>query len=174
MPMSTDITPLMERARLLRLKQDHIARYSGLNSTLLSRAMNLGQYVELSDYRKIERFIETAEELTRRAGAALDWKDFMAIDRLLKELTEEKLNPPSLPTPRDWELLSFVHNPSMTPVSIAEHFGITLTELSKQMTEATRRFDYSANKMSARNADIGRLSKETISFVDEQQAKRTL
>ena len=72
MPLSTDISVLMERARALRLKQDHVARYSTVNVAVLSRAQNYGVYVELADFRKIESFIEAAEELTRRAGAALD------------------------------------------------------------------------------------------------------
>jgi hypothetical protein len=172
LPLSTDITLLMERARSLRLKQDHVARYSTVNVAILSRAQNYGQYVELADFRKIEAFIETAEELTRRAGAALDWKDFPAIDRLMKEYAEETLNPPPLPTRHDWELLSLVNDRNKTPVSIAQELGITLSELSAKMTEAGKRFDYSANRLSARNADIYRLSQETITFVDASQANR--
>jgi hypothetical protein len=174
LPLSTDIAGLMERARLLRLKQDHVARYSKVNVAILSRATNYGQYVELADFRKIEAFIETAEALTRRAGAALDWKDFVAIDRLLKEHAEEKINPPPAPTPRDWELLGLVTDRSKTPVSIAKDLGISLSDLSSQMADAMKRFDHCANQLAARSADIAALSKETIAFVDEQQAKRTL
>ena len=168
MPLSTDISLLMERARALRLKQDHVARYSTVNVAVLSRAQNYGQYVELADFRKIESFIETAEELTRRAGAALDWKDFVAVDRLLKAYKEEQVNPPSPPTSADWELLAHLNNPNMTLVSIAERRGISLSDLSLQMAEATRRFDFCANALARRCADIGALSEQTLAFVDER------
>jgi hypothetical protein len=174
MPISTDISPLMQRARVLRLKADHIARYTGVTSTTLSRAQNYGQYVDLVDFRRIESFINTAEELTRRAGAALDWKDFPAIDRLLKVYKEEQLNPPSPPTSADWELLAHLNNPDMTLVSIAEQRGIALSDLSLQMAEATRRFDHAANRLAKRNADIQNLSDETLRYADDQLAKRSL
>ena len=168
MPVSTDITRLMERARKLRLKQDHVARYSTVNVAVLSRAQNYGQYVELADFRKIEHFLDTAEELTRRAGAALDWKDFVAIDRLLKEYAEEQLNPPPAPTENDWKLLALVSDHSKSLVTVAQDLGLTLSELSAQMKEAGKRFDHSVNKLAARTTDINRLSDQTVAFVDDR------
>lgn len=170
MPQSTDITQLMERGRILRLNQDQIARYSTVNVAVISRGRNYGVYIELADFRKIEQFIDNAEELTRRAGAPLDWKDSISIDRLLKELEEEKKNPPAPPSDRDWQLLGFVH--SMTPVAIAQHLGIGLSELSQQFKDAQKRFDYSVNKLAARSADIGKLADKTIALVDENQKAR--
>ena len=172
MPLSTDLTGLMERARLLRLSQDAIARYSTVNAAVISRGRNYGTYVELADYRKIERFIDDAEELTRRAGAPLDWKDSASVDRLLKSLREEKVNPPPLPSAHDWELLQLVSTPGMTPVEIATHLGITLSELSQQMTEAAKRYDYASNKISARTADIAALSPGVIAYGDEKLKER--
>jgi hypothetical protein len=171
LPVSTDITLLMERARRLRLNQDQIARYSTVNVAVISRGRNYGVYIELADFRKIEHFIEAAEELVRRAGgAALDWKDSVSIDRLLKKLEEEKRNPPAPPTDLDWRLLGLVH--SMTPVAIAKQLGIPLSELAQQFKDAQKRFDYATNKLAARNADIGRLADETVRLVDENQKAR--
>jgi hypothetical protein len=162
----------MERARLLRLSQDAIARYSTVNAAVISRGRNYGTYVELADYRKIERFIDDAEELTRRAGAPLDWKDSASVDRLLKALRDEKVNPPPLPSAHDWELLQLVSTPGITPTEIAAHFGITFTELSQQMAEASKRFDHSANKLAARNADITALSQESVAYMDGKLKER--
>ena len=172
MPLSTDLTGLMERARLLRLNQDQIARYSTVAVQTISRGRNYGTYVTLEDYRKIESLIDAAEELTRRAGAPLDWKDSVSVDRLLKALRDEKVNPPPLPTPRDWELLQAVSTPGLSFVEIAQKFGITVSELSEQMAEASRRFDYSANKIAARNADATKLSKETGEYMDAKLKER--
>lgn len=172
--MDLSVTPLWEEVLKLgsTLRQPQLSEFTGISVTALNRAVNHLQSLSLQDYRILEGKIDACKEIQRRAGAPINWKDIRVAKELTAAYEEELRCPPPPPTPHDWELLQFVHNPSMTPVEIARHLNITLTELSRRMAEASKRFDYSANKITARNADIAKLSKETVALVDASQAKR--
>jgi hypothetical protein len=165
-----DILSVLQRAYSLGMADKNIYELMGISPGTWSRAKNGTEPLHGQDWLNCKNLVLDCEELQRRCVAPISWSNLRAIRAQLESLCEERENPPSPPTNRDWQLLRLVH--SMTPVAIAQQFGIALTELSKQFEDAQTRFDYATNQLAARNADIGRLSTETVALLDASQAKR--
>ncbi len=172
--MDLNVAPLWEEALKISptLRQPQLSEFTGLSVTAINRAVNGLQHLSLPDFRNLERTILACKEIQRRASVPIDWRNIRVVKELIAAFEEEQRNPPALPSPEDWQLLTLVNDRSKSPVSIAADLNIPLTELSKRMTTAAKRADYSANKLTARSADIGALSEEAIAYVGEQQAKR--
>lgn len=139
MPISTDLTPLLERAQRIGMKQSNLAELSGLPVSSFNRAANHLADLCYQDWRIVERVVLSCEELTRRAGQRLDWKDFAIAKKALAAYEDELRNPPAPPDEQDWKLLAMaiVEDPS----TLAMKMGVSVKDLLVRLDESSRRFD---------------------------------
>jgi hypothetical protein len=163
MPVSCNYDVLVERARKIRAPQNLISRLSGIPEVSLSRATNHVADLCYSDWRKIESILADLEEIVRRAGMFVDWKDGAAVQAQLDRIAAERTNPPDTPTHADYELLSLVSG-SDGFVGIAANLGCTMSELLERIEGANKRFSYQINQLSkwteCRKAHIDILNQE--------------
>jgi len=76
-------------------------------------------------------------ELARRTKVPIEWSD-EKIPELLNQLEAEMKTPIGDPTPEDWELLGTVAS-GESPGSIATKMGLSVAELTRRMTEASKK-----------------------------------
>jgi hypothetical protein len=95
---------LAERWRAIRAKSEHVSLYSGVAAPTLSRALNGQTTLSGEELLRISNFVSAAEELVRRCGAALDWRDHNCIKPLLEAYEAELRHPPAEPTSEDLDV----------------------------------------------------------------------
>jgi hypothetical protein len=164
----SDIRPVLERARLIGLRESHLCDLTGIAPTTMNRAKNATAYLPANDWLACKNLVLDCEELARRSRLPIAWTDIRRVREQIQALREERKNPPGQPTPQDWKILGLLGDPAANLPLIAEELGLTLSQLSAEMGAAIRRFDFCANALAARNADIGALSEMTVAYVDER------
>ena len=165
MPVSVNFDPLAERLRRLRASQELIAKLSGLPPMAISKAANHQADLSYPEWRKVEAVIADLEELVRRAGVLVDWRNHEILKAKLAELEEERLHPPEMPSVEDYKLLAAIGaNSGIGFVDIAQTMGCTVADLLSLLEGANKRFTHQTHRMSlwteARKAHIDILNKE--------------
>jgi hypothetical protein len=172
LPVSTNFDPHAERMRKLRAPQDLIAKLSGLPAMAISRAVNHQEDLSYADWRRVEAIIADLEELVRRSGVLLDWRNHEALKVKLVELEEERRNPPEFPSERDYKLLRAI-SAGIGFSAVAEEMGCDKDQLFALLEVATRRFEYQITQMSkwteARKAHSDLVEKEMVDRKTAQQ-----
>ena len=97
MTFDGNISSLEARWHVLRLKPAHVAVYAKVSGATLSRVINGQTTFSVGEMQRISDFVTVAEELTKRAGATLDWKNADSIKALIGKYEIERKNPPVEP-----------------------------------------------------------------------------
>jgi hypothetical protein len=148
LPVSVNFDPLSERMRKLRAPQDLIARLTGLPAMAISRAANHQSDLCYADWRRVETVIADLEELCRRAGLIVDWRNHEVLKEKLAQLEDERQNPPEFPTETDWKLLRAISS-GQSFVDIATEMGCTTSQLFGLLEAANKRITYQAAQLSS-------------------------
>jgi hypothetical protein len=167
-----DIKGLVERGRLIGLRESHICDLTGISPATLNRAKNGTTYMGANDWLLCRNLVQDCEEIARRSRLPIAWTNIASIRSQLEAYRAERENPPGQPTPQDWKILGLLGDSAAKLPLIAEELGLTLSQLSAEMGAAIRRFDFCANALAARCKDIGALSEQTVAFVDERLKAR--
>jgi hypothetical protein len=165
LPVSTNFDPHAERMRKLRAPQDLIAKLSGLPAMAISRAVNHQEDLSYADWRRVEAIIADLEELVRRSGVLLDWRNHEALKAKIAELESERQSPPEFPSERDYKLLRAI-SAGIGFSAVAEEMGCEKDELFELLEVANKRFAYQTVRMSqwteARKAHSDIIQKEMV------------
>jgi hypothetical protein len=92
---------LVMRWTALRMKQSHVAQFSGFTDMFISRIVNRQENLNPIEWAKLERMLDNSEELSRRLHGAVNWRNSESVTQLLKQIEHERRNPPVPPTPED-------------------------------------------------------------------------
>jgi hypothetical protein len=150
LPVSVNFDPLAERMRKLRATQELLAKLSGLPAMAISKAANHQSDLAYIDWRRVEAVIADLEEICRRAGVLVDWRNHEVLKAKLAELEDERRNPPGLPTPEDYQLMRAIGtNTGVGFVDVAQQLGCTVSDLLQMLEGANRRFAYMGHQMSS-------------------------
>jgi hypothetical protein len=95
---------LVMRWTALRMKQSHVAQYSGFTDMFISRIVNRQENLNPIEWAKLERVLENCEEVSRRMHGAVNWRNSESVTQLLKQIEHERRNPPPPPSPTDLEI----------------------------------------------------------------------
>jgi hypothetical protein len=163
-----NIREVLERAYKIGLRDSHISDLVGISAGTLNRAKNGVAHLTAQDWLNCKNLVLDCEEIARRSRVPIAWTNTGSIRGQLESLRNERENPPGQPTPQDWKILGLLGDPNANLPLIAEQLGLTLSQLSEEMNAAVRRFDFCANTLAARCADIGALSEQTLAFVDSR------
>jgi hypothetical protein len=156
--MDLDPQIIWDRANLIPVKDAHLAALSGIDRSYFSRIRSGALGFTLPQFQTLIRLFPRLEEIKRRSGLIpVDWTDISGVKRMLATLEDEARNPPSAPTASDWALLVAVSDNTKTPAGIAEELNVPLSDLSKLMVGASKRFDFVVNQLAARSDDIAAL-----------------
>jgi hypothetical protein len=172
LPVSVNFDPLADRMRKLRAPQELLAKLSGLPPMAISKASNHQSDLSYADWRRVEAVIADLEELCRRAGVLVDWRNHEVLKNKLAELEEERRNPPGMPTSEDFRLMQAVGKSGARFLDIAREMNCSVSDLLQLLEAANKRFSYQVNQLSlwtaARTAHIDLVEKELA----ERQASR--
>jgi hypothetical protein len=172
LPVSVNFDPLSERMRKLRAPQDLIAKLSGLPPMAISRAANHQTDLTYPEWRRVEALIADLEELCRRAGIVVDWRNHEVLKAKLAELEEQRRNPPQFPTEQDYKLLRAISSGVGFAV-VAEEMGCDEGKLFDLLEVANTRFAYQTVQISkwteTRKAHTDLLDKDMVDRKATQQ-----
>ena len=172
MTVSVNFDPLSERMRRLRVPQETVARLLGFPPTQISRAANHQVDLTYPEWRRVEALIADLEEICRRAGLLVDWKNHEALKAKIAELESERQSPPEFPSERDYKLLRAI-SAGIGFSAVAEEMGCDKDQLFALLEVATRRFEYQITQMSkwteARKAHSDIIQKEMVGRKATQQ-----
>ena len=158
--------------RRLRVPQETVARLLGFPPTQISRAANHQVDLTYPEWRRVEALIADLEEICRRAGLLVDWKNHEALKAKIAELESERQSPPEFPSERDYKLLRAI-SAGIGFSAVAEEMGCDKDQLFALLEVATRRFEYQITQMSkwteARKAHSDLVEKEMVDRKTAQQ-----
>jgi hypothetical protein len=172
LPVSVNFDPLSERMRRLRVPQETVARLLGFPPTMISRAANHQVDLAYPEWRRVEALIADLEEICRRAGLLVDWRNHEALKAKIAELESERQSPPEFPSERDYKLLRAI-SAGIGFSAVAEEMGCEKGELFDLLEIANKRFSYQTTQMSkwteARKAHSDLVEKEMVDRKTTQQ-----
>lgn len=138
MPIDLTIDPLVARWQAIGLTQTQVATYSGVATGPMSRAVNHVANLCYQDFRVVENLVLACEEISRRAGAPVDWRDGRCVRNLLENYHNEKLNPPKPLSPAEARLLHrFAQGEALDDLSTEA--GQTRTQFLEMITNFLQR-----------------------------------
>ena len=149
MPVSVNFDPLSERCVSCALRRICIARLSGLPAMAISGAANHQADLSYVDWRRVETVIADLEELCRRCGLLVDWRDHAVSRAKLAELEAERNDPPEFPTPEDWKLLRAISSGQGFADIAAEMGCHNTSQLFRLLEIANKRIAYQAAQISS-------------------------
>jgi hypothetical protein len=156
-PYNLDPTPLVLRWQALRLRQNDVERYSGIDDTKISRIVNRQENFNYREWKHLEEVLSDLEEISQRTQGAVNWRNGEIVRRMLADLSEERLHPPKPLDSGDFEILG-----ATTPEAIralAAKRGISVPELLVAIEAATKKFDYTLHQLRRGTADSRALTK---------------
>src|ERR1700678_439769 len=166
-PDNLDPKPLVLRWQALQLKQNDVARSTGLSDAKICRAVNRQENFDYREWKHLEEVLSDLEEISQRTQGAVNWRNGEVIRRLLVDLREERLHPPKPLDSGDFEILG-----ATTPEAIralAAKRGISVPELLAVIETSTRKFDYAIHQLRRGTADSAAL---TQILKEETESKR--